>query len=144
MIDVRNAYVTDSMLREVTRSGTGAAALKLARPDLAGKTGTTNDAFDGWFSGYGGGIVAVSWMGFDEPKSLGGREFGATAALPIWLDYMKVALQKRPALERPLPAGLVQVGGEWLYEEFTGDAAVHTLDMEAADEPLPPEAPASN
>ncbi|NRR34049.1 PBP1A family penicillin-binding protein [Oxalobacteraceae bacterium] len=131
VIDARNAFVTDTMLREVTRSGTGAAAGKLGRGDIAGKTGTTNDAFDGWFSGYGGGIVAVSWMGFDEPKSLGGREFGATVAMPIWIDYMRVALQKRPAQERPVPQGLVELNGEWLYEEFMGDAAVHTLDIDS-------------
>lgn len=143
VIDPRNAFVTDSMLREVVRSGTGAAASKLGRSDIAGKTGTTNDAVDGWFSGYGGGIVAVSWMGYDDPKSLGGREFGATVAMPIWMDYMRVALQKRPAQERPVPDGLVQVNGEWLYEEFTGDAAVHSLDMgdaapvpDAAAEPV--------
>ncbi|MBJ7313796.1 penicillin-binding protein 1A [Rugamonas sp. CCM 8940] len=145
VIDPRNAYVTDSMLREVTRSGTGAAASKLGRSDIAGKTGTTNDAVDGWFAGYGGGIVAVSWMGYDDPKSLGGREFGATVAMPIWMDYMRVALQKRPAQERPVPAGLVQVNGEWLYEEFTGDAAVHTLDMgDAAPLPDAPAEPVTN
>ena len=139
VIDTRNAFVTDSMLREVVRSGTGAAASKLGRRDRAGKTGTTHDAVDGWVSGYGGGIVAVSWMGYDDPKSLGGREFGATVAMPIWMDYMRVALQKRPAQERPVPDGLVQVNGEWLYEEFTGDAAVHSLDMGDAA-PVPPAA----
>ncbi|HEU4844327.1 MAG TPA: PBP1A family penicillin-binding protein [Burkholderiaceae bacterium] len=147
VIDPRNAYVTDSMLREVTRSGTGAAAAKLGRPDIAGKTGTTSDAVDGWFSGYGGGIVAVSWMGFDDPKSLGGREFGATVAMPIWMDYMRVALQRRPPQERPVPAGLTELDGEWLYDEFMGDAAVHSLDMgDAAPEPDAPAAdrPATN
>jgi penicillin-binding protein 1A len=154
VIDPRNAYVTDSMLREVVRSGTGAAASRLGRSDLAGKTGTSNDAVDGWFAGYGGGIVAVSWMGYDDSKSLGGKEFGATVSLPIWIDYMKVALQKRPPLERPVPAGLTQVGGEWLYDEFTGDAARHSLDLEDGDKPSegaesvapspPPQPPTSN
>jgi penicillin-binding protein 1A len=139
VIDPRNAFVTDSMLREVTRSGTGAAAAKLGRPDIAGKTGTSNDAVDGWFAGYGGGIVAVSWMGYDDSKSLGGKEFGATVSLPIWMDYMRVALQKRPPIERPVPVGLTQVGGEWLYDEFTGDAARHTLDMDdSGDKPAAP------
>ncbi|MES2347121.1 MAG: penicillin-binding protein 1A [Pseudomonadota bacterium] len=133
VLDPRNAFVIDGMLREVTRSGTGAAVGKLGRADLAGKTGTSNDAVDGWFAGYGGGIVAVSWMGFDDSKSLGGKEFGATAALPIWIDYMKVAMQNRPAQERQVPTGLTQVGGEWLYDEFTGDAARHSLDMDEAD-----------
>ncbi|WP_348697760.1 penicillin-binding protein 1A [Duganella fentianensis] len=129
-IDPRNAYVADSLMRQVTRTGTGAAVAKLGRPDLAGKTGTSSDAVDGWFAGYGGGIVAVSWMGYDDSKSLGGKEFGATVALPIWIDYMKVALQNRPAQERPVPAGLTQVNGEWLFDEFMGDAARHSLDME--------------
>ena len=135
VIDPRNAYVTDSMLREVVRSGTGAAAARLGRSDIAGKTGTSNDAVDGWFAGYGGGIVAVSWMGYDDSKSLGGKEFGATVSLPIWMDYMRVALQKRPPIERPVPAGLTQVNGEWLYDEFTGDAARRSLDLEDGDQP---------
>ncbi|WP_332855838.1 penicillin-binding protein 1A [Duganella sp. S19_KUP01_CR8] len=130
VIDPRNAFVTDSLLRQVTRTGTGAAVARLGRPDLAGKTGTSSDAVDGWFAGYGGGIVAVSWMGYDDSKSLGGKEFGSSVALPIWIDYMKVALQSRPAQERQVPAGLTQVNGEWLFDEFTGDAARHTLDMD--------------
>jgi len=130
VLDPRNAYVMDSMMREVTRSGTGGAVARLGRPDLAGKTGTSSDAIDGWFAGYGGGIVAVSWMGYDDSKSLGGKEFGATVALPIWIDYMRVAMQSRPPQERPLPAGLTQVNGEWLYDEFTGDAGRKSLDMD--------------
>ena len=130
VIDPRNAFVTDGMLREVTRTGTGGAVARLGRHDLAGKTGTSSDAVDGWFAGYGGGIVAVSWMGYDDSKSLGGKEFGATVALPIWIDYMKVAMRDRPAQERPAPAGLTQVDGEWLYDEFTGDAARRTLDID--------------
>ncbi|WP_072787334.1 penicillin-binding protein 1A [Duganella sacchari] len=149
VLDPRNAYVMDAMMREVTRSGTGAAVGRLGRPDLAGKTGTSSDAIDGWFAGYGGGIVAVSWMGYDDSKSLGGKEFGATVALPIWIDYMKVAMQSRPPQERPLPTGLTQVNGEWLYDEFTGDAARHTLDMDDTPagaenvEPGTPAAPAT-
>ena len=131
VLDSRNAYVIDSMLREVTRSGTGAAAtLRLGRADIAGKTGTTSDAMDGWFAGYGGGIVGVAWMGYDDPKSLGGREFGATLALPIWIDYMHTALSRRGPVERPLPAGLSQVDGDWMYDEFAADGAVRTLGME--------------
>jgi penicillin-binding protein 1A len=130
VLDPRNVFVMDTMLREVTRSGTGGAVARLGRPDLAGKTGTSSDAVDGWFAGYGGGIVAVSWMGYDDSKSLGGKEFGATVALPIWIDYMKVAMQSRPPQERPVPVGLTQVNGAWLYDEFTGDAARHSLDMD--------------
>jgi penicillin-binding protein 1A len=131
VIDARNAFVVDSMLREVVRSGTGAAATaRLKRSDIAGKTGTTNDAVDGWFAGYGGGIVGVAWMGYDEPKSLGGREFGATLALPIWIDYMQVALSKRPVVERRAPPGLSNVDGDWMYEEFIADGAVRALGIE--------------
>jgi len=132
VLDPRNAYVTDSMLREVTRTGTGGAVARLGRHDMAGKTGTSSDAVDGWFAGYGGGIVAVSWMGYDDSKSLGNKEFGATVALPIWLDYMKVAMKDRPARDRQVPVGLTQVGSEWLYDEFTGDAARVSLDLDNA------------
>ena len=122
----------DSMLREVARSGTGAGATrKLGRSDIAGKTGTTNDAVDGWFAGYSGGIVAVAWMGYDEPKSLGGREFGATLAMPIWIDYMQTALASRPQITRAVPDGLSQIDGEWMYDEFIDMNAVRTLDMDS-------------
>ncbi len=130
-IDPRNAFIIDSMLREVVRSGTGAqASQRLGRNDLAGKTGTTSDAVDGWFAGYSGNVVAVSWMGYDQPKSLGGREFGATLALPIWIDYMRQALSGKPSNERKPPPGVSYVDGDWLYDEFKGDAGVKTLDVE--------------
>jgi len=132
-IDVRNAFIIDSMLREVVRSGTGAAASqRLGRTDLAGKTGTTSDAVDGWFAGYAGNVVAVSWMGYDQPRSLGGREFGATLALPIWIDYMRQALSGKPPSERRPPPGVSYVDGDWVYDEFKGDAGVKTLDVEVS------------
>ncbi|WP_373994494.1 penicillin-binding protein 1A [Massilia sp. NR 4-1] len=131
VLDARNVFITDSMLREVTRSGTGAAATpRVGRSDLAGKTGTTNDAVDGWFAGYGGGIVGVAWMGYDDPKSLGGREFGATLAMPIWIDYMRVALAKRPPVERAAPEGVVQLNGDWIYEEYMNDTTARGIDLE--------------
>ena len=119
VLDARNAFITDSMLRDVARFGTGAqASVQLKRTDLAGKTGTTSNAFDGWFAGYGGGVVGVAWMGYDEPRSLGGREFGSTLALPIWVDYMRVALS-RVAERAPLvPEGVVRAGDDWVYAEF--------------------------
>lgn len=139
VIDSRNAFIMDSMLREVAHSGTGAlAGARLGRPDVAGKTGTTSDAFDGWFAGYAGNVVAVAWMGFDQPKSLGGREFGATLALPIWIDYMRQALAGKPLSERTPPAGVAYVDGDWVYDEFSGEAGVRTLDIEA------PQAPAND
>ena len=135
VLDERNAFIVDSMMRDVARSGTGAAAGRLGRPDLAGKTGTTSDSFDGWFAGYGGGIVAIAWMGYDEPKSLGGREFGATLALPIWMDYMRAALPKRPVTERPVPEGVVQVDGDWMLEEYADDPTVRSIDLDDAASP---------
>ena len=132
VLDARNAFITDSMLRDVTRYGTGAAATKrLGRPDIAGKTGTTSDAIDGWFAGYGGNVVAVAWMGYDEPRSLGGREFGATLALPIWLDYMQVALAKHPPVDRPEPEGLVRENDDWVYAEYAENPQLHGIDVMA-------------
>ena len=119
VIDARNAFITDSMLRDVARVGTAAAASRqLGRSDLAGKTGTTSNAIDGWFAGYSGPVVAVAWMGYDEPRSLGGREFGATLALPIWVDYMRVALANAPQRAPLVPEGVVNVAGDWVYAEY--------------------------
>ena len=132
-IDPRNAFVIDSMLREVVSSGTGAAASqRLGRHDLAGKTGTTSDAVDGWFAGYAGNVVGVAWMGYDQPKSLGGREFGATLALPIWIDYMRQALAGQPPFEKRPPPGLAFVSGDWVYDEFTGDQGIKAVDVEVS------------
>ena len=145
VLDARNAFITDSMLRDVTRYGTGAAATKaLNRSDIAGKTGTTSDAVDGWFSGYGGNVVAVAWMGYDDPRSLGGREFGATLALPIWIDYMKVALAKRPQNERTQPEGLVRENDDWVYTEYAQTPVLGGIDLDqqpAADPNAPPADP---
>jgi penicillin-binding protein 1A len=144
VIDQRNAFLVDSMLRDVTRFGTGAAATqKLGRNDIAGKTGTTSDAVDGWFAGYGANVAAVAWMGYDEPKSLGGREFGATLALPIWIDYMRVALAKQPQRERAAPEGVLRDGDDWIYGEYAGTLDFKNIDIEALPAPqseleLPP------
>ena len=132
-LDARNAFVTDSMLREVTRSGTGAqASVKLQRQDLAGKTGTTSDAVDGWFAGYANDIVSVAWMGYDEPRSLGTREFGATLALPIWIDAMRQAIVGTTARERVVPEQVYFVDGRWNFSEFDSDAGVKTLGLDDA------------
>ena len=130
VLDARNAFVTTSLLHEVTVSGTAAAAQKLGRPDLAGKTGTSSDAVDGWFAGYSGTTTAVAWMGYDEPQSLGGREFGATLALPIWTDFMAVALKGKPVYQMAQPAGVSQVAGDWVYDEFQGTAAAPAIDLD--------------
>ena len=131
VLDARNAFVTSSMLHEVTVSGTGASASqKLARQDLAGKTGTSSEAFDGWFAGYSGSTTAVAWMGYDEPQSLGGREFGATLALPIWIDFMRVALNGKPQNQMPQPAGVSQTQGDWTYDEFRDNGAIRAIDLD--------------
>jgi len=125
VLDARNAYITDSMLRDVARVGTAAQASRLlGRTDLAGKTGTTSNAVDAWFAGYGGKVVAVAWMGYDEPRSLGEREYGSTMALPVWVDYMRVALARTPQRERAVPEGVVRAGGDWVYAEFAEQAPV--------------------
>jgi len=139
VLDPRNVYLVDSMLHDVVTSGTGAAAgQRLQRPDLAGKTGTTNDAMDGWFAGYGGGVVAVAWMGYDKPRSLGGREFGGTVALPIWTDYMRAALRGKPQTQLPMPAGLAQINGDWMYQEYATRAAPLTPASPAPSAPSGP------
>lgn len=106
-IDPRNAFVMFSMMQDVIRGGTGARALELGRGDLAGKTGTTNDQMDAWFAGIQRHLTAVVWMGFDRPRSLGGRETGAAAALPIWISYMSHALKGVPEEAPEMPEGVV-------------------------------------
>lgn len=107
IIDQRNAFLMTTMMQDVIRGGTGARALALGRGDLAGKTGTTNDQIDAWFAGFNPRIAAVAWIGFDTPRTLGGSETGAAAALPIWMGYMGVALKN--LADEPLiaPDGIV-------------------------------------
>lgn len=102
-------YLITSMMHSVVVSGTGAAVRALGRDDLAGKTGTTNDFMDAWFNGFGPGQVAVSWIGYDQPKPLGRGEAGARAALPVWMDYMKFALKGVPQQPPQPPPGVVTV-----------------------------------
>ena len=108
-IDARNAFIMTTIMRDVVRAGTGARAMKLGRGDLAGKTGTTNEFLDAWFCGFNAELVAVAWIGFDTPRTLGRNETGASAALPMWMGYMGAALKGVP--ERPLspPGGVVAV-----------------------------------
>ncbi len=121
-IPARNAYVVSSLLNEVTRSGTAARAqATLKRPDLYGKTGTTNDAVDAWFVGFQPTLATAVWVGYDKPRSLGGTESGGRIALPIWIDYMAAALKGKPVMELPAPpSGLVRDGDDWLYSEWQG------------------------
>lgn len=129
-IDTRNAFIMSSMLQEVTRSGTAARAQStLKRPDLYGKTGTTNDAVDAWFAGYQPTRAAVAWIGYDTPRNLGSRETGGGLSLPIWISYMQQALKGVPVMEPNVPPGLVRIGGEWAYEEFANNLAVPNIDF---------------
>jgi len=91
-----SAYDMSNILRDVIQHGTGRAALRIGRNDLGGKTGTTNDAKDAWFAGFNGKLVSVAWVGFDRPTTLGRREYGGVAALPIWTNFMAKALQGTP------------------------------------------------
>lgn len=109
VLDPRNAFLIDSMLIDVVQKGTGRGAKALGRGDLAGKTGTTNDYVDAWFAGYNPDVVAVSWMGYSQPRNLGRGETGGRAALPIWMDYMRVALKDLPERKRSVPSGLATV-----------------------------------
>ena len=131
-IDARNAFVMSSLLQEVTRSGTAASAqARLKRPDLYGKTGTTNDSMDAWFAGFQPTLAAITWIGYDTPKKLGDRETGGGLSLPVWIDYMGFALKNVPIMEAPVPEGVVNVGDEWYYDEFTPGKGVAALGMGA-------------
>nr|MBF0683855.1 penicillin-binding protein 1A [Pseudomonas sp.] len=107
ILDERTAYIMSSMLQDVIKRGTGRRALAMGRSDLAGKTGTTNESKDSWFSGYNADFVTTVWAGFDQPQSLGRREYGGTVALPIWIDYMSEVLEGRPEHPPAEPEGLV-------------------------------------
>jgi penicillin-binding protein 1A len=130
-IDARNAYMMDSMLRDVTIFGTAArASVALKRQDLAGKTGTTNEYVDAWFCGYQMTVAGCAWIGFDQPKKLGDKETGGAAALPIWIGYMSRALKDVPVQLPTMPDGLVA------YGEGRNRALVYS---ENADKERPPE-----
>ncbi len=103
------SFLMDSMLQDVIQEGTGKDALVLGRKDLAGKTGTTNDYRDAWFSGFNPDVVTTAWVGFDQPASLGRGETGARAALPIWIDFMRAALQGDPEKPPTPPQDVVSV-----------------------------------
>jgi penicillin-binding protein 1A len=149
-IPARNAYLDSSMLAEVTRTGTAARAQAvLKRNDLYGKTGTTDNAVDAWFAGFQPSLVAVAWMGYGEPKSLGERESGGGLALPIWIDFMVQALKDVPVVALAPPAGLVRDGDDWLYDELavaghvTRIAADGSVQRAQPFAPLPPAPPPS-
>ncbi|WP_437881905.1 penicillin-binding protein 1A [Pseudomonas sp. LRF_L74] len=109
IIDERTAYIMTSMLQDVIKRGTGRRALAMGRGDIAGKTGTTNESKDSWFSGYNADYVTTVWSGFDQPESLGRQEFGGTVSLPIWMAYMAAALKDKPEHLPKEPEGLLSL-----------------------------------
>lgn len=130
-LEPRNAFVMNSLLQEVTRSGTAASAQRaLQRPDLYGKTGTTNDSLDAWFAGFHPTMVAVVWIGYDNPRKLGSRETGGGLALPVWIDLMRYALKDEPIQVLEPPPGVVLVDGLWGYEEYSEGAGVRSVGLE--------------
>lgn len=137
VIDERNAFIMNSLLQEITRSGTAARAQSLGRTDLFGKTGTTNDSVDAWFVGFQPSVVAATWVGYDTPRNLGSRETGGGLSLPIWMSYMSEALKGVPAAAYAQPRGVIRVGGEWYYEEFGPGTSVHGIGL---DDPWPGQA----
>ena len=136
-IPARNAFLMSSLLGEVTSRGTAARAqATLKRPDVYGKTGTTNDAIDAWFAGYQPTLAAVAWIGYDTPRNLGARETGGGLSLPVWINFMEQALKGVPVATLTPPAGVVNNGGEWFYEEYARNSGVSSLGLET-----PPPAP---
>jgi penicillin-binding protein 1A len=130
VIDSRNAWLMTTMMQDVVRYGTAARAGQLGRSDIAGKTGTTNDARDTWFAGYNPNLVAISWMGYDQPRSLGRNETGAQSALPIWMGFMGSALRSTPQKGWTMPPGIVSIKinpdtgtrfSETIVDEMLGD-----------------------
>ena len=134
-IDARNAFVMDSLLQSVALRGTAAPARRaLNRPDLYGKTGTTNDSIDTWVAGFqptGGGI---GWVGYDAPRKLGDNETGGGLSLPIWVDYMRHALNGVPVRQYAVPEGVVNTNDEWFYDEYTRGSSVVSVGL---DDKLP-------
>jgi len=107
VIPATNQFIIESFMKDVITRGTGAKALSLERNDLAGKTGTTNDQVDGWFNGYQRNVVTTVWVGFDTPQPMGRGEVGGRVALPVWIDYMEVALADQSEYQRPIPPGMI-------------------------------------
>ena len=144
VIDPRNAFIMNSILQDVVRYGTGVRAYReLKRNDIAGKTGTTNDAKDVWFNGYTPNLLAIVWLGYDQPKSLGSHEFGATLALPIWINFMRQALDGMPETFLPMPQGIKVLHNEtWKdNDEYVYDDSSEATPISKPSESQPPTEP---
>lgn len=127
----RNTFITNSLLQEVTRAGTAARAqTTLKRPDLYGKTGTTNEVVDAWFAGFQPGLVAVVWLGHDDPRSLGSHASGASLALPAWIEFMATALKDVPVRELSPPEGVLKIDGNWRYAEWALGGGIASLGLD--------------
>ena len=130
-ISPRNAFMMSSLLNEVTLRGTAASAQRiLKRPDVYGKTGTTNDSIDAWFAGYQPTLTAITWIGYDTPRNLGARETGGGLSLPVWISFMEKALSGVPVAELVPPEGVTNVGGEWFYTEYNRTSGVSSLGLD--------------
>ncbi|MDH6592079.1 penicillin-binding protein 1A [Variovorax sp. TBS-050B] len=140
-IPQRNAFIMDSLLQSVVRGGTAARAHQaLKRDDLYGKTGTTNDSFDTWFAGFQPTTVGIAWIGYDTPRQLGVRgETGGSLSLPIWIGYMQSALKGVPVAQLPEPPGVVNIDGEWYFDEFTPGHNIASLGVEPVEVQQPQE-----
>ncbi len=130
VLDERYAYLMHNLLQGVVKNGTGRKALQLGRSDLAGKTGTTNDAQDAWFAGYQPKLAGVAWVGYDQPRSLGERETGGGLALPIWMSFMAEALKKTPQQLINPPAGLLKIGTEYYVPDNAPGVGVPSLGVD--------------
>jgi penicillin-binding protein 1A len=130
-LPARNAFVMSTLLQEVTRSGTAAKAqAALKRPDLYGKTGTTNDSMDAWFAGFQPTLTAVVWIGYDTPKKLGDRETGGGLSLPVWIEFMQSALRGVPVQDLMPPEGVVQSGPYWMFDEYSQGRGISSVGLE--------------
>jgi len=130
-IPQRNAFIIASLLQSVAKAGTAAKAqAMLKRPDIYGKTGTTNDSLDAWFAGFQPSMTAIAWIGYDTPRKLGDRETGGGLALPIWVSFMETAIKGVPVAEVPAPPGVVNVGGEWYFDDYAPGRGVASLGVD--------------
>jgi penicillin-binding protein 1A len=147
VIPERNAFVMSQLLNEITRTGTAARAqATLSRPDVYGKTGTTNDSVDAWFVGYHPTLSAAVWMGYDTPRNLGRQATGGALSLPIWIDFMSLALNNIPVNEKVTPSGVMFTAGEWFYDEFRPGLGVRSIGVTQrapADSATPDNPPSS-
>ncbi|MDM0021574.1 penicillin-binding protein 1A [Variovorax saccharolyticus] len=140
-IPERNAFLMDSLLQSVVKGGTASRAWQaIRRDDLYGKTGTTNDSFDTWFAGFQPTRVGIAWVGYDTPRQLGVRgETGGSLSLPIWTGYMQPTLKGVPVAALKAPEGVVQVDGEWYFDDYAPGRGVASLGLDASLAPLPAE-----